>query len=186
MIEHEAVRPEFGTDETEAAIQALAQTRDIHRALIALLRVGEIRARYEGPNDPRERGQVKHYRFYPHTPGDQHGVALTPEDLRRYVVYDPQMMDTSLHALADAVEELHHAHVDIRLPEHESDVADWAAITEQVHAMDAAYNEVVDLLQHEIVPNLEALSHLAHTRRDELTMLAAALEGTSPVSPSEP
>ena len=172
-------------DDSNAALLALAQRRELHRVIIALLRVGEIKAVYEGPSDPDLRLEVHHYKFYkPHTE-HQKDAALSPEALQAYRAYSDEMTTASLNMLCDAVERLWAAYEEVLLPEHECDVPDWPAVIEQIKAVDAASNHVLDVFQDEVLPNLESLRQYGHVRGKELATLESALEIVSAPPPSE-
>src|SRR5262249_22962720 len=107
----EPANRKLSTDQdTHAAIVALAQTREMHRVFLTLLRVGKLRAVYEGPDDPSARTCVEHYKFYHPDTEDQQAAALSPEELQSYRAYDDAMMATSLEILCDAAERLRLVH----------------------------------------------------------------------------
>jgi hypothetical protein len=161
-------------EDTQAAILALAHTRETQRVLMTLLRVGETRAVYEGPSDPAARRRVEHYKFYTPQP-DQQRAALSADELQSYRAYDHGMMAASLQSLCDATERLRQAHADVQLSEHEYDIVDWSAGRQQIGAIEAACDDVLSLFNDEFLPHLEALSQLAELRCREMTLLDTAI-----------
>jgi hypothetical protein len=175
-VEQEPTHRQTVTDEdTKAALLALTQTREIHRVLITLLRVGEIRAVYEGAADPSARRCVEHYKFYKPDTEHQEAAALSPEELQSYRAYDDAMTATSLQTLCETAERLRQAHTDVRLPEHECDVADWPAVIKQIGTIDDACDDLTSTFIDEFLPHLEALRQLAHVRFRKVTLLDTAV-----------
>jgi hypothetical protein len=180
-VENESTNRKIVRDnDSDAAIQALAQSRELQRTLIGLLRTGEITALYDGPDDPKSRIDVDHYKFYTPHPEEKKHAALSPEALQSsYGAYDDAMMAMSLDMLRDATERLSQAHANLRLPQYETDSADWSAISDEVRGVDDAFNHAFDIFADEVLPNLVALCSLASARRKELATLEAALGATS-------
>lgn len=128
----------------------------------------------EGPSDPHSRMHVDHYKFYKPDLEEQEKVALSLEEVRQYRAYDAAVMEITLRTLGEVVEELHRAYADIRLPEHECDVADWPAVMKPIGVIDNTCDDLSSTFSDEFLPHLEALWQLAHLRCRELAVLETA------------